>query len=256
MGGEMYSTGIAGREPLKLGGNVVQYQAGTVAAVATLGAYYAAGDGEAGQQVDVSIMETQAGTADRRAVYTLGYTCAGVLTGRWPPPREAVRMLIMPTGVYPCEDGFINTLTLPDWWPRYIKALGMPELKDDPRFQNIFSAEGGQQFDAIWYDWLADRTRAELLEIFMEARLASVPVNSPKDLLEYHHLKDREYFVDVDHPKTGRVTYPGAPFKMSETPWQIRSPAPLLGQHNEEVFCGRLGYKREDLKKMEEIGVI
>jgi crotonobetainyl-CoA:carnitine CoA-transferase CaiB-like acyl-CoA transferase len=43
---------------------------------------------------------------------------------------------------------------------------------------------------------------------------------------------------------------------MSETPWQIRSPAPLLGQHNEEVFCGRLGYKREDLKKMEESGVI
>jgi crotonobetainyl-CoA:carnitine CoA-transferase CaiB-like acyl-CoA transferase len=256
MGGEMYSTGIAGREPLKLGGNVVQYQAGTVAAVATLGAYLAAGGDEPGQHVDVSIMETQDGTADRRIVYTLGYICAGVLTTRWPPPREAVRMLIMPTGVYPCKDGFINTLTLPDWWPRYIQALGMPELKDDPRFQNIFSAEGGMQFDAIWYDWLADRTKAELLEIFIEARLATVPVNNPEDLLGYHHLKDRGYFVDVHHPATGEVVYPGAPFKMSETPWQITNPAPLLGQHNEEILCGRLGYKREDLQDLRESGAI
>ncbi len=149
----------------------------------------------------------------------------------------------------------MHQLTLPDWWPRYIQALGMPELKDDPRFQNIFSAEGGQQFDAIWYDWLADHTRAELLEIFMEARLASVPVNSPKDLLEYHHLKDRGYFVDVDHPKTGRVTYPGAPFKMSETPWQI-SRAPLLGEHNEDIYCQRLGYTKEDLVRLRQREVI
>jgi crotonobetainyl-CoA:carnitine CoA-transferase CaiB-like acyl-CoA transferase len=109
MGGEMYSTGIAGREPLKLGGNVVQYQAGTIAAVSTMGALFAARAQGIGQHVDVSIMETQAGSADRRIIYTLAYACAGVITTRWPPPREAVRMLIMPQGVYPCKDGFVNT---------------------------------------------------------------------------------------------------------------------------------------------------
>jgi len=256
MGGEMYSTGTAGREPLKLGGNVTQYQAGTVAAVATMGALYGAECQEVGQHVDVSIMETQAGSTDRRIVYLLGYACAGVLTTRWPPPREAVRMMILPQGVYPCKDGFINTLSLPQWWPRYLKAMGMPELKDDPRFQNIFSAEAGMEFDAIWYSWLADHTREELFETFLEAKIASAPVNSPEDLLKYPHLKERQYFTEIDHPETGKVDYPGAPFKMTETPCQAMHPAPLLGQHNEEIYCKLLGYGREDLVKLRESGVI
>lgn len=256
MGGEMYSTGTASREPLKLGGNVVQYQAGTVASVATMGAFYGSDYQEAGQHVDVSIMETQAGSADRRIIYLLGYACAGVLTTRWPPPREAVRMIILPQGVYPCKDGFINTLSLPQWWPRYLQAMGMPELKDDPRFQNIFSVEAGLEFDAIWYDWLADHTKDELFQIFLKAKIASAPVNSPADLLDNPHLRERQYFTEIEHPETGKVTYPGAPVKMTETTWQVRRPAPLLGQHNEEIFCQHLGYTREELVELRESGVI
>ncbi len=256
MGGEMCSTGIDSREPLKLGGNVVQYQAGTVAAVSTMGALFAARAQGVGQHVDVSIMETQAGSADRRIVYLLGYACAGVLTTRWPPPREAVRMLIMPQGVYPCKDGFVNTLSLPQWWPRYIEAMEMPELTDDPRFQNIFSAEAGMEFDAIWYSWLADHTREELFEKFLKAKIASAPVNSPEDLLKNQHLRERGYFTEIDHPETGKVAYPGAPVNLTETPRQVRHPAPLLGQHNEEILCELLGYTREDLVKLRESGVI
>jgi CoA:oxalate CoA-transferase len=256
MGGEMYSSGIASREPLKLGGNVIQYQAGTVAAVATMGAFYAAEFQGIGQHVDVSIMETQAGTADRRIMYLLSYIMAGVITTRWPPPREAVRMLIMPQGVYPCRDGFVNTLSLPQWWPRYIEALGMPELKDDPRFQNIYSAEAGMEFDAIWYSWLADHDKQELFDIFLKSKIASAPLNSPEDLVKNPHLKEREYFVEIDHPETGKVTYPGAPFKMSESPGKIRDPAPLLGQHNKEIYCDLLGYTKEELVKLREGGII
>lgn len=256
MGGEMYSTGTAGREPLKLGGNVTQYQAGTVAAVSIMGGLYAARSQGVGQHVDVSIMETQAGSTDRRIIYLLAYACAGVITTRWPPPREAVRMMILPQGVYPCKDGFVNTLSLPQWWPRYLEAMEMPELKDDPRFQNIFSAEAGMEFDAIWYSWLADRTKDELFEIFRRANIASAPVNSPEDILRNPHLKAREYFTEIDHPETGKVTYPGAPIHMMETPSKARYPAPLLGQHNKEIYCDRLGYTREDLVKLRESGII
>ncbi len=256
MGGEMYSTGTAGREPLKLGGNVTQYQAGTVAAVSIMGGLYAARSQGVGQHIDVSIMETQAGSTDRRIIYLLAYACAGVITTRWPPPREAVRMMILPQGVYPCKDGFVNTLSLPQWWPRYIEAMEMPELKDDPRFQNIFSAEAGMEFDAIWYSWLADRTKDELFEIFRRANIASAPVNSPEDILNNPHLKAREYFTEIDHPETGKVTYPGTPIHMMETPSKARYPAPLLGQHNKEIYCDRLGYTREDLVKLRESGII
>lgn len=256
MGGEMYSTGTAGREPLKLGGNVTQYQAGTVAAVSIMGGLYAAQSQGVGQHVDVSIMETQAGSTDRRIIYLLAYACAGVITTRWPPPREAVRMMILPQGVYPCKDGFVNTLSLPQWWPRYLEAMEMPELKDDPRFQNIFSAEAGMEFDAIWYSWLADHTKDELFEIFRRANIASAPVNSPEDILGNPHLKAREYFTEIDHPETGKVTYPGAPIHMMETPPKTRYPAPLLGQHNKDIYCDRLGYTREDLVKLRESGII
>ena len=256
MGGEMCSTGIAGREPIKLGGNVVQYQAGNVAAVAIMGALYATDDQGTGQHIDISIMETQAGGSDRRSVYLMGYSFAGVLTTRWPPPREAVRMLCMPQGVYPCKDGFVNTLSLPQWWPRYAKLVGKPELVDDPRFANIFSHEAGLEFDAIWYDWLADHTKKELLEKFIDAKIAGAPVSTTEDLLANPQLKDRKYFVEIDHSETGKVIYPGAPFKMSETPWEVRYPAPLLGQHNEEIYCGHLGYSREELVKLREGGII
>ena len=256
MGGEMYSTGIADREPLKLGGNVTQYQAGTVAAVATMGALYSAELQGTGQHVDISIMETQAGGGDRRAFFLLGYACAGAITTRWPPPRESVRMVILPQGVYPCKDGFINTLSLPQWWPRYLEAMEMPELKDDPRFQNIFSMEAGLEFDAIWYSWLADHTREELFEKFLKVNIASAPVSSPEDVVNNRHLKARGFFAEIDHPKTGKVAYPGAPFKMTETTWQARRPAPLLGEHNKEVYCDLLRYADGELVKLGEDGVI
>ena len=61
--------------------------------------------------------------------------------------------------------------------------------------------------------------------------------------------------VDVEHPVTGNFKYPGAPFRAEEMPWQVKRAAPLLGQHNEEVY-GALGYTKEDLVRLRETGVI
>lgn len=256
MGGEMYSTGIEGREPLKLGGNVVQYQAGTIAAVATLGALFAARYRGVGQHVDVSIMETQAGTVDRRLQHLLAYAYGGVLTNRWPPPREAKSWLILPSGVYPCKDGFLQVLSFPQWLPRYAKALGMPEMVDDPKFKNVLNREYAGEFDAIWYSWLAERSKADAFQALREAKIAAAPVNSPADLLIDTHLAAREYFVNIEHPEAGQTIQTGAPFKMSETPWQIRRPAPLLGEHNKAIYSRLLGYTEGDLQKLRRAKVI
>jgi crotonobetainyl-CoA:carnitine CoA-transferase CaiB-like acyl-CoA transferase len=112
------------------------------------------------------------------------------------------------------------------------------------------------EFDAIWYSWLADHDKQELFDIFLKSKIASAPLNSPEDLVKNPHLKDREYFVEIEHPETGEVTYPGAPFKMSESPWKIRDPAPLLGQHNKEIYCDLLGYTKDELVKLREGGII
>ncbi len=88
-----------------------------------------------------------------------------------------------------------------------------------------------------------------------ELRLPLTMVPNPQQVFEMPQHKARGYFVDIDHPIAGKFTYPGAPFKLSETPWHAGR-APLLGEHNEEVYCGRLGCKKEYLVELREEGTI
>ena len=81
-------------------------------------------------------------------------------------------------------------------------------------------------------------------------------VQSPEEVLADPQFEARNYFVEIDHPELGTLKYPGAPFKMSRTPWEARSPAPTLGQHNQEVFGARLGHTPEQLAQMRATGVI
>lgn len=66
----------------------------------------------------------------------------------------------------------------------------------------------------------------------------------------------REYFVEIEHPEAGVLKYPGALAKLSKTPWSVDRPAPLLGEHNQEVYCRRLGYTPEELVVLRRTGVI
>jgi CoA:oxalate CoA-transferase len=69
-------------------------------------------------------------------------------------------------------------------------------------------------------------------------------------------MKAREFFVPIEHPAVGAVEYPTAPYKLSETPWCVDHPAPLLGEHNEEVYCQRLGYSKGQLVRLRAVGII
>jgi crotonobetainyl-CoA:carnitine CoA-transferase CaiB-like acyl-CoA transferase len=82
------------------------------------------------------------------------------------------------------------------------------------------------------------------------------PIQTAAEILADEQLKEREYFVEVDHPVTGKLPYPGAPFIMNETPFAICCPAPLLGQHNEEIYCGELGLSKDELLSLHTQGVV
>ena len=75
-------------------------------------------------------------------------------------------------------------------------------------------------------------------------------------LLENEHMKDRGFFVHSQHPVAGDVVMPGAPFKMAATPWELRDPAPLLGQHNSDIYGGLLGHDAEEIAGWLTEGVI
>jgi crotonobetainyl-CoA:carnitine CoA-transferase CaiB-like acyl-CoA transferase len=100
-----------------------------------------------------------------------------------------------------------------------------------------------------------ERTKKEIWESGQPYRVVSAPLNTTADLVSDSHLTSRGLFTDIGHPVTGKVKYLGRPFIMGRTPWSIRRPAPLLGQHNREIY-GTLGYTNEDLVELRQAGVI
>jgi len=252
MGGELYSTGVREREPVKLGGTVGLYQAGAVAAYATLGAIFAARDEGAGQRVDVSLMETQAGSIDRRMSMLLAYQYNGDVSGRV-PMGSASGSGGYPSGTYPCADGYFQMTGGNNYFDRARDMLGNPpELAGDewltPEAQ--MDDEMAGLFDAVFYPWLLDRTKREIWEAAQRSKVLSGPLNTMEDLNLDPVFRERGAFERVDHPVAGELTYPGRPFIMGATPWAIRRPAPTLGQHTDEILSeiGATADEIEDLR--------
>jgi CoA:oxalate CoA-transferase len=129
---------------------------------------------------------------------------------------------------------------------------------DDPRFQDRreISLKYANEMDSLLAPWLTSHTKDEIHHLCLEKRIPFCPVNNMKDVVDDEHLKAREYFVEMEHPTAGKLKYPGAPGKFSETPWEMECPAPLLGQHNEVIYCQRLGYTREELAELHRGGII
>jgi len=254
MGGAMSSTGVPEREPVAAARNLKMHECGVMAATATLGAWYGARKDGIGELVDVSLMEALLGSSDRRDCYLVTYAYTGFSTVRTDPARFRGRF--QPNGPYPCKDGWVHTIVQPMDWPAFCRAIGKTEFLTDPRFENAFDLSLVPEVDGSLIEWLMERTKQEASEAFQAAGVILTPFNTPADVYNDPHFKGRGFWVEIDHPATGKLTYPGAPINMTEGGYQIRRPAPLLGQHNEEVYSGMLGYSREDLVLFREMGVI
>lgn len=257
MGGELYSTGVSEKEPLKLGGTVGLYQAGTVAAYATLGAIFAARDNGSGQHVDVSIMETQAGSIDRRMSMLLAYQYNGEITER-APLGSATGSGGYPSGVYPCADGFFQFTGGGNYFPRVLDMLDYPEeLSGEEWLTPEAQADEDMQglFDAALYPWLMERNKAEIWERAQKSRVLSGPLNTMEDLHADPIFHQRGAFAEAEHPEAGALRYPGRPFIMGATPWSIRRPAPLLGQHTDEILA-ELGLSDSEVGALREGGIV
>ena len=254
MGGEMYSTGLS-RSPIREANYTIQYQAGNMAATATLMAFFGAMHrGIGGQRLDIPIFETAASSPDRRIQNLLGYIYMGNVQR-----RSEFSPMGLGAGLYPCKDGFVRVAgATVRFLPRFAQMMGMPELAKDPRFNSPEAArdpEVKSEFDAIFVPWLVEKTRDEFMAAAREAGVSSGAIYNPGEVMEDPHWASRGFFVDVEHPVMGQLRVPGAPAKMTESPWKTEPP-PTLGQHNAEILGKRLGYRPEDLVHMRQCGVI
>ena len=254
MGGEMFTTGVAEREPLKMGGDVIQFQAGATAAVATMGAVFAARLQNIGQQVDVSIMETQVGSIDRRMPLLIAYQYTGEVSQR----QSLNSAGGYPGGFYPCKDGYVELTGGRVYFPRIVKMLGEPEFLKDPKWYQPGAQQDDDlkaEFEEFFYPWILSRNKQEIWMAAQDARVLSGPLNTIEDLQNDSNFIDRGAFAEIEHPKAGTLRYPGRPFIMEKSPWAIRHPAPMLGQHNREVLID-LGYTDDEIVSLRQQGVI
>ena len=254
MGGQLQSTGTPDRPPVKLGGSIGLYQTGQMAAFAACTALFRkefTGDGD---YVDISIFETQAASQDRRSIFMLNHQYTGALVKRRADAED------LAFGIFPCADGAICFWSGVTRFPRAAELVGRADLLDDPlyaQYEHGGSAESIHHFNnEILLPWLLDRTMDEAWRESQAAGLATAPIFSPGRFFEHPYYRERGFWETISHPAAGDLEYPGAPFRMEATPAKRGRPAPLLGEHNTEVFCGELGRTEAELGALAAVGIV
>ena len=149
----------------------------------------------------------------------------------------------------------------PDKWAdlvSWLDSYGMADdLTDDKYYiPEVLDASWDHVVDVI-IAFAATRPSYELMMRAQEMGHSWCKVNAPDELLEDPHLRDRDFFVEVEHEDIGtRFEYAGAPYLLSDSPWQIRRRAPLLGEHNRDVYVGELGLSSDELSALTESRVV
>jgi len=235
--------------PLKGAGTLADFHTGVSAAVATMCAIIRRDFTGGGQHIDVSAQECMASVLGS-VFATLQMT--GQIVGRGADVRSAMMQPML------CKDGSVQLTGREEaQWQALMDAMGNPEWAEEDWCQSRQSrAENADVLRLLMAEWTMAHTKDEIVESVQSRRAPASMVKDMGDVVKDRHLRSRDFFVAADHPETGVVEYPSAPHKLSETPWSIRRPAPLLGEHNEEIYSDRLKYSREQLVEFREAGVI
>jgi crotonobetainyl-CoA:carnitine CoA-transferase CaiB-like acyl-CoA transferase len=248
MGGIMSISGTADREPLKHGGFQAQYEAGLNGVIATLYTLLLRDVIGEGQHLDISVQEVVNSTMVTNQPY---FSWMGGVQGR---RSEGSRF----RHVMPCKDGyFVSQPGGGASWDDIADFYGREELKDKRFADNNQRVINGQALDEIILDATKDRTMAEMFKTASEQyRMLFGIVQTPADLVNCPQLEARHFYQEVEHPVIGKIKVPYRLWNMTETAPQYRRPAPLLGQHNAEVYTELCGYTEADMVKLRERGVI
>jgi formyl-CoA transferase len=253
-GGAFSLTGYADSPPLRPGPTIGDTGTGMHAAIGVLAAYIQRQATGKGQKVELAMQEAvfnfcrvpmMATHITHQPVVRAGSKVgAGIIgdTFKCAPggPNDYVYMLA----------------TSPEMWDAMWKTIGRPDVLSDPRFSD--RKDRVQHFDellAILEGWTSRHTKHEVMRMMGEAGVPCGAVLDTVELLNDPHMRERGMVVTLEHPVRGKFTMPGCPVRLEDSPAEIKS-APLLGQHNAEVYGAMLGMTAGDLEQLKSQGVI
>jgi crotonobetainyl-CoA:carnitine CoA-transferase CaiB-like acyl-CoA transferase len=266
LSGLMNITGNPDRPPVQVSLPQSFIAASTHAAEATMVALYARDQFGEGQHVDVSAMECLSWTASEAFPFWFALHENKRRTGDKLSRSEGAN----PQQIWPCKDGYVS----------YIIQVGLPGAERNTKMAKWLGEEGlASDFirDTDWYqlDWvvlvkggldrlispiskLFERYKVkELLDQGLKRGISIYPIANSKDTVENEQLAFRKFWVSVDHPElAARITYPGPFVALSATPIPVPRRAPLIGEHNEEIYVKELGLSHNDLKSLIEHGIV
>ncbi len=249
-GGLMSITGQKGGPPTRVGTALGDINAGNFAAIGLLAALYQRERTGRGQHIDISMQDCIAAILENAVVR---YTIDGVVPGR----LGSAHATVGPYDVFPASDGYVfiacaNEAT----WQRLCAAMGQPGLTADPRFAANRDRIGHiDELTALITSWSGGHSVADLLAILGDNDVPAAPVFTVEQVVNDPHIKARNMMVTVGHPVAGPVTIPGNPIKMSAAEDTIERPAPLLGQHTDEILAA-LGYSAAKIAALKEAQIV
>jgi CoA:oxalate CoA-transferase len=250
MGGIMSITGQNGGPPTRVGTSIGDITAGLFTAIGILAALTHRNKTGAGQKVDVAMLDCQVAILENAIAR---YTASAEI----PKPVGNRHPAITPFEPFPTKDGQLmiaignNTL-----WQKFCVLIEREELRDDPRFQtNALRTANHIQLRSLLNTIFLEQTTEEWRALFDQAGIPNGPINNIDQVVHDPQIIAREMIVEIEHPLAGETYLPGIPIKLSETPGNIREPAPLLGEHTAEIFQELLGYDPEEVQALREQGV-
>lgn len=245
--------GRPGEPPLEPGTFTADFFGGYAAAAWGLAAVMGREIIGGGQHVDVSCAEVIA------ALFTGAQNIGGYAQDGVFETRSGVGMRLgAPATIFPCKDGYVWMLALePRQWRGLAKAMGDPDWMQLDQFLDMFNrAQNVDAMNPLIREWTMQHTKREIMDLCQENGCPSTAIFTVEEVALHPHLAARQFINALQHPALGSLRDIGPPVLLPESPGGPRVAAPLLGEHNADVYGALFNTDNGRVRALQESGVI